>query len=209
MSPDSILIYAPQAFLGLSAFLILILLVRTGITFLQGRSNPERAEMARRRLLNALFVMLGVIVMVIVFNLVTFFLKGGEVFTPQEAGKEVPASPAVNFPPPPISIKIGDLYFNGPVSFSKNSAISQATIYTILCKAEEDYDIIFIGEATKENLLKNKHYACWLDNCGKNAKNLYIAFFWTPIGKYSIGQRTEIVKNLEGQTMPFCAEETK
>ena len=208
-SLDSVLAYIPQIVLGVLGLIILIMLARAGIAFFKGIRDSEILETARRRLLTALIAMLGVIIMAVAFNVVTLFLQRGAVFAPAEAGKEIPPSPAANFPPAPAAIKVGDRYFRGPASFGKNSAISQPSIYAILCKAGEDYDIIFIGAATRENLSRNKNYSCWLENCDNSAKNLYIAFFSTPADKYSAQQRSEAVKNLEAQTMPFCGPENQ
>jgi len=208
-SLDSALAYIPQIVLGVFTLIILILLVRAGFTFLLGRNNPDVVERAKKRLRNAIVGMFGIAVMVGVFNIVTIFLQRGAVFTPAEAGKEIPPSPAANFPPAPAAIKVGDRYFRGPMIFGKNNAISQPSVYAILCKAGEDYDIIFIGTATRENLSRNKNYSCWLENCDNSAKNLYIAFFSAPAEKYSVQQRSDLVKNLETQTMPFCAPENK
>ena len=45
----------------------------------------------------------------------------------------------------------------------------------ILCKRNEEYDIIYIGGTRQSDM----NYECWLENCNQEAQNLYMAVYLT------------------------------
>lgn len=184
---------------------VFILFLWTGIVLLRARGNPENVEKGRQILLIALWGLFITLLIILIFYLVSFLLKKGEVFQPPQASLgEFPVSPAINFPSPPQFIKIGDYYFTGPRLLKKYNTIDKSAIYTVLCKKNGNYDIMFIEESERAWLLEHEQYGCWLEKCGQNLKNLYTAVFWTSGEKYNFEDRRRIKEELENQINPPC-----
>lgn len=159
-----------------------------------------------RKVLLIVFSVLFLILLVILVSfLVRYFLEKGEVPLPGEGG-EFPPSPASNFPPPPPVITIGGYYFNEPLLLQENNIISQPAVYAVLCKNNGDYDIMYIGETSREDLSRNSQSQCWSGSC---EQTLYLAIFWTPKEKYDSGRRREIKAELEEKIKPPCPVKEK
>lgn len=163
-------------------------------------------ELKRRKiLLGFLYSLFVILLIVLTFFSVTWLLKKGETLKPSEVSGEFPVSVvSTNFPPGPRFIEIAELYFNGPFLLKDNDIIDRSAIFSILCKKDDEYDIIYIGDI-EQGIQVSAHieYQCWLDNCA-DYNNLYAAIFWTPLQKYSYGARQTVKQVLEEMTNPPC-----
>lgn len=200
MSEFNFLEIFPLFIFSLAFFIIFILLLWGGFLLLSAKGDDWKTEKGKKLLLNSLYGLCIVLIIVSVFFLITYLLKKGEGLTPSE----FPPSPAANFPPPPQFIEIGKYYFTGPLPLKENDLIGKPAIYTILCKKNQEYDKIYIGETGgRIQLLEHGQYNCWMENCGKKLGNLYVAVF-RPSEKYSSTERKRIREELEEQINPPC-----
>jgi len=151
----------------------------------------------------SLYVFSAILLIVIVFLFTVWILN--KFSEPKPEVGEFPASPITsNFPPAPKVIKITELYFNGPYSLKDKNTLQTNSLFSILCKQEDDYGIIYIGDTTEGfNLLSNASYSCWLDSCG-DANNLYVATFETPTDKYKAQQISQLKLLLWTISSPSC-----
>lgn len=172
---------------------------------LTAKDDEARKEKGSRILLNSLYSFLTVLIIALVFFSVSYFLRRGEILRPSPAPGEFPPSLAVNFPPPPQFINVDGYYFNGPWLLKKNEFIEKFALYLVLCKKNEEYDIIYIGQTEgREQLLEEEQYKCWIENCEQSSKNLYLGVFPTPSERYGPGEREEIKEGLRTQINPPC-----
>jgi len=150
-----------------------------------------------------LYVFSAIILVVIVFVFTIWILN--KFSEPNPKVGEFPISPITsNFPPPPKIIKITELYFNGPYYLKDNSVLETSSLFSVLCKQDGDYGIMYIGDTSEGfNLLFNTNYNCWLDSCG-DASNLFVATFKTPADKYSPQQINQLKLLLWTISSPSC-----
>jgi len=189
----------------LAFFVIFVIFIFGGFVMLKAGSDVQKIERGRKILLNSLYVLFITLLITFVFFLVTYLLQKGEVLKPPEVPGEFPPSLAAGFPPAPQFIEIGEYYFNGPWLLKKNNVMDKAGVFTILCKKNGEYDIIYIGENEKASrLLEHSQYRCWLENCNQEIKNLYLAVFWMPTGESDYAARREFKEELEKQINPPC-----
>lgn len=187
-------------------FIIFAISIWGGIILLKAKGDEERIKKGRRILSNSLYGFLTILIIALVFLSVIYFLQKGETPQSSEVSKEFPVSLAVNFPPPPQFISVGGYYFSGPWLLDKSEIIRKSAIYTILCKKNGEYDIIYIGQMMEgEQLLTYEQHKCCLENCEQVSKNLYFAILWTPSDKYRPEERKEIEKNLRSKINPVCS----
>jgi amino acid transporter len=185
--------------------IVFIIFIWGGIVLLRAKGDEEKKKKGRRILLNSLYGFLAILIIVVVFFLVSYFLQRGKVLQPPEISEEFPPSLAVNFPPPPQFIKVGKYCFNGPWLLKENEFVKEPALYLILCKKNEEYDIIYIGQTEGgESLLRQEQYRCWIDNCEQGSNNLYLGIFWTDPEKYKSKEREEIKEQLKTQINPPC-----
>lgn len=185
--------------------IIFILFLRAIIILLRAKGNFEKIQEGREALLISLYGFFVILLIVFIFFIVSYFLKKGEALQPREITGEFPVSPAVNFPSPPQFIKIDKYYFNGPWLLKKINTINKLSIYAILCKKNDNYDIISIEEAEKDNLLKNKKYNCWIEQCDRNLNNLYTAVFRGNKEIYNLLEIKKIGGELRKEINPPCS----
>ncbi len=185
-----------------------------GISFILGSSeNEEKKKKGRKILLSSLYGLFIIFLMIITFFTVTYLTGKGKKLEPSSLPGEFPPSPtAVNNILPPRFIKIGGYYFNGPWEIRDSNVISTPGLYTVLCKNNNKYNIIYMGkkEASKEslNLFKGEQYNCWLDHCGKEVKNLYTAFFWKYSEKYNDKKAKNILEGIKNKINLPCPAKT-
>ncbi|MFH1656821.1 MAG: hypothetical protein ABH956_03620 [Candidatus Nealsonbacteria bacterium] len=195
----------------ISAFLFFInfiLFIWAGIILFTAKENFEKIEKGRKLLTNALIVLFLILLVLIVFYFITFLLRKGEVFQdiPDGAGEFPPYVHLESFPSSPESIDIGNYHFAGPWKFDNNQSIKETAITSILCKKNEEYDILYIGDITGDNFIRNKNYGCWLENCDNSIKNLYVAVLYTHYDVYEAGEKELIQLELNEQIQPVCVE---
>jgi len=189
----------------LAFFVIFVIFIFGGFLMLKAGSDVQKIERGRRILLNSLYVLFITLLITFVFFLVTYLLQKGEVLKPPEVPGEFPPSLAAGFPPAPQFIEIGEYYFNGPWLLKKNNVMDKAGVFTILCKKNGEYDIIYIGESEKASRLsKHSQYRCWLENCNQEIKNLYLAVFGMLTGESDYAARRKFKEELEKQINPPC-----
>lgn len=104
-----------------------------------------------------------------------------------------------------MSIKIGNLIFEGPYKLENFDYIDRACIYVILCKniLNQGYDLIYVGETGELRTRLTNHHKrnCWKNKCfGK----LYIAFYLMPSDKYSKENRLKLESELIEKYNPDC-----
>lgn len=160
---------------------------------------------SRKILLRLFYAISAVLLIVAVFFLVLWILEvASRPKSIKDAG-EYPGSPvSTNVPPAPQVIKITNSYFNGPFFLQDNNDISGGAVFSILCKKDEDYDIIYVGETEMgEQLSSNLEYGCWVDSC-EDINNLYVAIFWTPYEKYAAHYRQSLKTLIEQANNPAC-----
>lgn len=176
------------------------------LTILAGRSE-EVLKRGRKITLISLYCLFVVLLAVLVFFLVSYLVKKGDVFKPPVATGEFPSFPAVYFPPPPEFVIVGEYYFLGPWLLKEYGAVAGPSVYSILCKKNEEYDIMYVEETEKgEQLLRNEQYKCWVENCSQGLSNLYLAVIQTPPNRYTLTERKKIKDSLIDQVNPPCPE---
>ncbi len=196
-------------FFAVCFFIDFILFIWAGISLLKAKENALKVEKGRKLLSNAFIFLFIIVLILVVFYLISFLLKRGEVFIPSGDSGEFPVASHLGvFPNEPEFIKIGNYYFTGPWLFKDSQNIRKSAIYAVLCKKGEEYDILYINETSIEKLMKHRQYTCWLENCEKNVKNLYVAIFWTPLENYDTIKRKAILNELNNQINPPCFEDT-
>lgn len=193
----------PALFFAFCFLVLFILFLWGGIILLRAKGFPEKIQKGRKILMAALIALFVILLIMLVFYLVSFLLQKWETSRIQPLG-EFPLSPAVDFPSSPQFIKIGKYYFTGPWLLKEKKVIENPAVYTILCRKNIEYDIIYIGEKLMEKLLNHNQYGCWLENCDRKLENLYVAILWTPKNKYGTESAIEIQRSLESQTNPPC-----
>lgn len=198
----------PLFIFGLAFTVVFIMFVDGALILFLSR-NIERADRGRRTLISSFYGFLAILIVSSVFLLVTWILEKGQEPKPGQAPGEFPVSPiGANFPPPPQIIKIDEFYFNGPFLLKDNDgAVNNMSVFSILCKRNENYDIIYMGETEKAiQLFGHGEAKCWQENCD-NQNNLYLAVFWTPKGNYESTVRKEMQGSLEKKLNPPCPKE--
>ena len=160
------------------------------------------ANLDVKKILSVLFFIFFVILLIVLtFLLVTWLLQKGEVLRPPQPSGEFPPGPLTTFPQPPEFIEIGDYYFSGPwaletlTSTGVPSGSDLFVLFTILCKRNEEYDIMYIGGIEE----KDVDYECWTENCNQEIQNLYFAVF------LSSSDPEKIKDNLNRRLNPICS----
>jgi len=159
----------------------------------------------RKILIRLFYAISAVLLIVAVFFLVLWILDVANRSRPIKDAGEHPGSPvSTNVPLAPQVIKITNSYFNGPFSLQDNNDINGGAVFLILCKKNEDYDIIYVGETEMGLQLSNDiEYGCWINSCG-DINNLYVAIFWTPYETYSAHYRQSLKTLIEQANNPAC-----
>jgi len=194
----------PLIFLFVVSLVVFILFMWGGIILLRANKDSEKIQKGRDILHLAFWGFLFLILSVLIFYVVSYFIKKGDIFEPIPV-EDFPPSPAANFPPAPKFIEIGGYYFNGPFAINKFNKINSLALYAVFCKKNENYDIIFINTTSKEDLLKSGSYKCWLKGCDNNKNNLYIAVLWGDNANYKKEKIEAIGKFLKNMKQPYCS----
>lgn len=165
------------------------------LLFAKGDQNIQRKGR------NSLIAAFGLLFLILI-TLLVFYLAG---FFSDQSDQEFP-SPAYleDLPSGPEFIKVGNYYFSGP--FPLKDGVNQSAIYSVLCKKDGEYSIMYINETSNENLLKHEQYGCWLDKCG-SSKNLYLGLLITPRDVYDSERKKEIRFDLKQKVSPPCFEQ--
>ena len=196
----------PLIILGVLFFAVFVLFLRALIVLLMAKGDPVKIETGRGHLANAFLGFFVVLLVVFVFYLISFLLKKGEALQPQPASGEFPASPSANFPAPPKYLNLGGYYFNGPLLLTEKNITQKAAVYSVLCKQNEIYDIIYIdsiGDREGKAIFKNSQYNCWQKKCG-SGKNLYFAAIYTPKTTYDLAKINGLKEDLNNLFNPSC-----
>lgn len=189
-------------------FTIIFVIFLDGAFILLFAKDFQRMHRGKRTLMKSLYGFLVILIVSSISLFVSSRLEKQE-DRPVQIYGEFPAAPTtINFPPPPQFIELSDSYFNGPISIRNNDdIINRPAIFSVLCKKEEEYDIIYIGEAEKMILLsRHKDAKCWSENC--EPADLYLAIFWIP-GKdeYDFSEKKELELSLKQEFDPPCSDE--
>jgi hypothetical protein len=101
-----------------------------------------------------------------------------------------------------MSIRIGNYTFDGPF-LSIDSIEDRAGVYAVLCKKDDKYTVVDVGESAevKTRLANHDRKDCWEENC---TGTLYYAVYYTPNLQQS--ERKEIEKEIRDQYNPPCGE---
>ena len=188
-----------------AAFFLIVfaIFIVAGISLLRAGDDLVRRERGRRMLLTGFFSFLILLMVVAVFYGVTYFLKKGEVFRPEMSTGEMPASPAINFPPSKEVIKIGGYYFDGPWPWEEASNIQSPALYAVMCGESNQKYVLAIGQTDGySNLYSPGDYQCWTAICP--SMELYLAVFWAPNQDYGVQQRRAIKQEIINNVNPPC-----
>jgi len=197
----------PIIFFSAFFIVVFILFIIAEVFLLRAKKHPELIPKGKKILTVAFSGFFSAALFVAVFYFVSFLLQGGEVFRPDQVKGEMPPVPDNSFPSGPNFYKIGNYYFNGPFSLQTANRINSSAIYAVLCKIEGEYEIVFIDQAEKTSLLKEKKYGCWVENCDGTSKDLYVAILWTPKNNFSANEKKAIFEALESEISPICSFE--
>tara|TARA_Y100000310_G_C20643562_1_gene795302 strand:- start:881 stop:1519 length:639 start_codon:yes stop_codon:yes gene_type:complete len=176
---------------------------------LKGKGNVTEIERGRKKLTNAFVVLFLVLLAMGVFYLITFLVRRGEAFEPsQEISEEFPppSKGIANFPPEPKFITIEGLHFTGPFEFDPNQRIKDPAMIAVLCKEQEEHDVLYVGSTNTDFLQKYEQYSCWMENC---LDNLQIAILYTPIDTFDASIKLEVEKKLNNIINPPCSTEVQ
>lgn len=101
-----------------------------------------------------------------------------------------------------MSIKIGDYNFEGPF-ITTDSISDDSGVYCILCKNDQQYNVIDIGESAtpKTRLDTHDRRTCWKRECNGT---VYFSILYTP-QKHQAG-RMEIEQELRDIYNPPCGK---
>lgn len=148
-----------------------------------------------------LYIIFVISLILLTVFLVTWLLKEGDVLLPPPATEEFPPGPLTTFPQSPEFIEIGDYYFSGPWTLEALENISIPSnrdlfaLFAVLCKRNEDYDIMYIGGTEQRDV----DYECWMENCNQEVQNLYVAVF------LASSDPERIKDNLNRRLNPICS----
>ena len=100
------------------------------------------------------------------------------------------------------AVKIGDYTFDGPYA-SMDRIEDRSGVYAVLCRKEDGYYLIDIGESAqvKTRLDTHDRKDCWKRNC---QGTLTYAVYYTP--HLQQPGRMEIEQKLRAQYRPPCGE---
>jgi len=195
----------PLIFLAIVFAALFAFFLWGAIILLRAEGIPENIQKGRRILILSFYGLLSALLVALVFYSVNYFLKRSQMPKPGGPTAEFPLSPADGFPEAPQSIQIAGFYFRGPWPLKDFNMIGRDAVFSILCKKGDNYDIIFINRIGKGNLLKNKQYGCWLEQCGGSIKNLFTAVFWINSKAYGGNQASDVQRKILEQVTPPCS----
>lgn len=133
----------------------------------------------------------------IIFYFVLFIIKEEPVIVgPNLTG--MPPSPYTDFPPPPEVFDIGIYSFSKPEKLEEKSLADGPVVFAILCEKNNDYDIMYVGlEEKKSQILSHGDYMCWIENCEKEWRGIYLSTLYVSPERYPVGGMGEIVKRIK------------
>ncbi len=186
---------------------IAVIIFLTGAFFFLAFRNPEKKQRGERILIRSIYWFSSAVLIIVVFFVLSQLLDKWQA-TPVENTGEIPFSPvSTSFPPPPESIEVAGVYFSGPFWLGNNTSLVKESIFLVLCKNDDQYDIIYIGENVKEmSLLNHLEYQCWTENCSDYSK-LYLAVFEIPSVEQRHTIKTEALEALNKSFKPPCPYE--
>ncbi len=184
---------------------------------LTSEDDSQKIKKGKKILWKFFYGLLIILLIIFVFFLITYLLKKGKEPEPSPLQSEFPPSPvSENFPPPPQFVKILRYYFSGPYSLEEKISIVPPFFYAVLCKKDNKYDIIYIGNSenvetnvgtnveTTTDLLVQEQYDCWIKNCGQEAKNLQIVLSQVSAEKYDTVEIRKTQQEIESKISPPC-----
>jgi len=163
----------------------------------------DSAKKGEEIILKSLTCLFAFLIIFLVFISVSYLVKKGEIFKPEELAESgFPVSPMGKFPPPPNFIKIGGYSFAGPWLLEEKDEKIDSTVFAVLCKKDKNYDIIDIRlTERRKKISSNPNYSCWRENCGND---LYVAFYWMPSEDFSGSDKKNIINNLKKEINLPC-----
>jgi len=188
----------PLVIFGL-LFAISFIIFIIGAIISASAKDTVRLTKGKEVLMTAVYSFSIFLLSLIVFSSVTWFLDRSIEEDPTISVNDYPVSPVnFNFPSPPKNIRITDTYFNGPYPIRDFGIITESAIFSVLCKSEDDYDIIDIDRRRElEELEGFDNYECWNSLCN----DLYFGIFWIPD---NYGREIELIKSLKEENNLTC-----
>jgi hypothetical protein len=198
----------PFIFFAVCFFINFIVFARGGIILLFAKGDQAKIDKGKKIFSIAFTVLFVVLLLLAVFFIISSLLQEGDVFKlSQQASEEYPPSAHLGFfPPAPEFTKIGNYYFTGPWHLDLKTRLTELAVFVMMCKNDNGYDILYISDNTRGTFVSNPKYSCWIENCGKNEKNLYEAILWAPGNKYDAVERANIIKEINEANNPVCKE---
>lgn len=193
----------PLIVFGLGFVINLVIFLLAGFKLLRANGDMLKVEQGRKTLSNAFIMLFLILVVMISFYFISFLLRQGKVFQPKPSseGEFPPTSYLESFPESPEFIDLKGYNFNGPWEFNADDRVEDIGITAILCQRGEEYDTIYIGDATGDKLMRHDQFICWRESC--NTK-LYIAVMRTALDTYDASERNQIELKLNEEFNPPC-----
>lgn len=198
----------PAIFFAICFFINFLIFSWGGILLLIAKGDAVGIEKGKKVFSLGFTVLFIILLLMAVFFIISYLLQEGEVFqASSQASEEFPPSSHLGvFPDAPEYIDIGKYHFTGPFEVNLKEKIGESAIYSILCKKDDKYDILYINNDVKNAPAKNDQYSCWINNCGGSSKNIYIAIFWTPSDNYDTLEKEAIKQELIEGENPICKD---
>lgn len=190
----------PFIFLG-GAFLFSFILLAASILIVFFSKDSLKKDRGRKMLIGSLYGLLIVLLVSIIFFFFIWILNRNAQ-KPENIGDYPVSLTSPYLPPAPETIKVSELYFNGPFLLKNNNRVNDPALFSIFCRKEGKYVMLYIGETGGGYFTYDPEYKCWTENCEYD--NLYTAIFWAPLEKYDLETRQKL-KLLLGKTInPVC-----
>jgi len=205
---DALFNYLP-IFVLLMGFLAVLAIFIFGIfILLKSGGNVLEKQRARNFILKSFYWLIAVCASALVFFLVTYLIKKGEVFLPPQASGDFPAAPISGaLPPQPEFFNVDGYYFSAPLVIKSMSVVPGPAFFAVLCKTGERYGIIQVGSANKGNqaqLAINDNYKYWLSACQDNVDNIFISVFSFSSQSYQAGNFDKMGAILKDKMVSPC-----
>lgn len=170
----SVLKIIPFVFFGIPLLFIFGLFISGAFTLFFTNETDRGKDIIAK----ALTYFLILLALFLVFTIVSYLVRQGQIFNPKEAELEFPISPMGRFPSAPEFVMVEDYSFSGPWPVPQVDIPDSSYVYGIFCKKEQGYDIIDLGISYKRRAISSsKNYSCWEENCN-GSENIYIGFYW-------------------------------
>ena len=104
-----------------------------------------------------------------------------------------------------MGIQILQYEFLGPIKLDEWGPPMEKTIYVILSRKKDAFNIIYVGDCQKTNengfFTQNPNFKCWINKSG-NEQSLYLAIY--PMFDSVSEQRNQVISKIISKYNPSC-----